>query len=144
MKIIEQISVFITNRPGRLCEVAGILSEGGVDIRALSLADTTDFGILRLIVDNPGKAEELLRAKDLTVRLTKVIAAKLDDRPGALHNVLRVLNDSGISVEYAYAFITRKNDDACVILRVEDNEKAIKILEENGIALLAAAEIYGI
>jgi hypothetical protein len=142
--LIDQLSVFVANRHGRLSEITEILAEANIDIRALSLADTTDFGILRLIVNNPSYAEERLKANGLTVRLTKVIAAKLDDVPGALSKVLRVLTKADISVEYAYAFITPKNADACVILRVEDNEKAIDVLTENGVKLSSPSEIYEI
>ena len=140
--IIDQLSVFVANRPGRLTEITGVLAEAGVDIRALSLADTTDFGILRLITDNPTLAEQKLREHGLTVRLTQVLAARLDDKPGALNSVLRVLTDAGISVEYAYAFITPKGDDACVILRVEDNASAAKALTAAGVKLLSPDEVY--
>ncbi len=92
--LIDQISVFVANQPGRLTDITGILSGAGIDIRALSLADTTDFGILRLIVSSPEKAESELRASGLTVRKTKVIAAKLEDKPGSLHSVLKVLKES--------------------------------------------------
>jgi len=143
MKIIDQISVFVANTPGRLSDITGILSDNSIDIRALSIADTADFGILRLIVNDPAKAVAALQAGGLTARITEVVAARLDDKPGALHGVLSALTENGISVEYAYAFITRRNDDACVILRVEDNEKAIGALEKSGVAMLSADEVYG-
>lgn len=142
--LIDQISIFVANQPGRLTEITSMLANAGIDIRALSLADTTDFGILRLIVNDPVAAEKTLKQHGLTVRKTKVIAAKLDDEPGALHRVLKILKDRGISVEYAYAFITRKNDDACVILRVEENDEAVQALSANGINLLEAEQIYKI
>jgi len=140
--LIDQISIFVANQPGRLTDITGILSGAGIDIRALSLADTTDFGILRLIVSSPEKAEAELRASGLTVRKTKVIAAKLDNKPGSLHSVLKVLKENNISVEYAYAFITPIDDRACVILRVEDNERAIRIFADSGIELLKPDDIY--
>jgi hypothetical protein len=142
--LIDQISVFIENKYGRLSDITGILSREGIDIRALSIADTTNFGILRLIVSNPEKAESALKAGGLTVSRTQVIAVRIEDKPGSLHGVLKVLKNEGISVEYAYAFITRKNDDAYVILRVEDNEKAVRVLKENGVSLLPASEVYTI
>ncbi len=142
--IIDQISVFVANKPGRLADITGVVSEASVDIRALSLADTTDFGILRLIVDNPSKAESVLRAEGLTVRRTKVIAARLEDKPGALHGVLKILTDAGISVEYAYAFINPKQEDACVILKVENNERAVDVFNKNGVPLLKPEEVYNI
>ena len=140
--LIDQISIFVSNQHGRLTDITSVLWDAGIDIRALSLADTTEFGILRLIVDDPNGAEEALKGRNVIVRKTKVIAARLDDTPGALNKVLKILTDVNISIEYAYAFITPKDDDACVILRVEDNERAIKTLTENGVKLLAPEDIY--
>ena len=140
--LIDQISIFVSNQHGRLTDITSVLVDAGIDIRALSLADTTEFGILRLIVSDPDAAEEALKGRNVIVRKTKVIAALLDDKPGALNSVLKVLTDVNISIEYAYAFITPKDDDACVILRVEENERAIKTLTENGVKLLAPQDIY--
>lgn len=140
---IHQISVFVENRAGRLADITGVLASNSIDIRALSIADTTDFGILRLIVDQPEKAVEALKAGGITVSKTEVIAAKLSDEPGALHKILSVLCDEGIVVEYVYAFLTRKDADACVILRVENNVKAVEALQRAGEKLLTGAEIYG-
>ncbi len=139
--LIDQISIFVANQPGRLTDVTSILFDAGVDIRALSLADTTDFGILRLIVSDHEKTEKVLKEKGLTVRRTKVIAAKMDDRPGALHRILKILTERDIAVEYAYAFITPKGDDACVILRVEENDVAVAALLAGGITLLTEKDI---
>jgi len=139
--LISQISIFVENKSGRLCEITGILSDAGVDIRALSIADTTNFGILRLIVSDPAKAEAALKAGGFTVNVTQVIGVHIEDKPGALHKVLQVLDGSGIGVEYAYAFITRTKDDAFVILRVEDNQKAINTLQANGVRLISVAEV---
>lgn len=142
--LIDQISVFVENKSGRLSDITGILKEESIDIRALSIADTTNFGILRLIVDNPEKAEAALKRGGLTVSRTQVVAVCLSDTPGSLNRVFELLKDQGISVEYAYAFITRKDDAAYVILRVEDNDKAIEVLSKNGVALLPASEVYAI
>lgn len=133
---IYQISVFIENKPGRLVEIIGTLSNNGIDIRALSVADTTDFGILRIIVNDPEKAIKVLKAADVTVSKTQVIAVLLDDTPGALTKVLEILNDASISVEYAYAFITHSKNHACVVLRVEDNDKAIEVLSAKGVSFV--------
>lgn len=141
---INQISVFIENRPGRLSAITKVLGDNDIDIRALSLADTTNFGILRLIVNDPEKAEKVLRENGFTVSRTKVIAVQVTDNPGGLHTTLEQLHSVGISVEYAYAFITRKTEGAFVILRVEDNEAAAKHLESSGVKLLTAEEIYSI
>lgn len=141
---IHQISVFVENKKGRLSEVMGIIAEGNIDIRALSLADTSDFGILRMIVDNPDKTIAAFREHGVMASITEVIAAELDDHPGALNNVLNVLAKVDISVEYIYAFITRKDQDAYVILRVEDNTAAAAALQEAGIRLLSPDEVYSI
>ncbi len=134
--LIKQISIFIENKPGRLTDVLAFLSNANVNLRALSLADAKDYGILRLIVDDPEKAETVLHGEGLTVSITQVTAIKLSDEPGALVTVLRLLSDSGIEVEYAYAFLTHKEDAACVIIRVEDNQKAAAILREKGIDMM--------
>ncbi len=140
--IISQISVFVENEFGRLSDVTEILTANQIDIRALSIADTTNFGILRLIVNAPEKALQVLREEGFTVSLTKVIAVRLEDTPGSLNNVLQALKKSDVSVEYAYAFITRKADDAYVILRIEDLDNAIAVLLREGFTLMAASQIY--
>ena len=142
--IIKQISVFLENKAGRLAQITEILAESGIDIRALSIADTTNFGILRLIVNNPTLAEAKLRESGLTVSLTDVIAIEISDKPGGLATALRSLNESNIGVEYMYAFIGTPHKRAFVILRVEDNEAAIKVLKDNGIGLLSTIDVYEI
>ncbi len=142
--LIKQVSVFIENKPGRLSEITDVLAKAGIDIRAFSIADTTDFGILRLIVNDPEKALNSLKENMMTVSVTKVIGVRMKDAPGALNEVLHILFDKGISVEYAYAFITRKKDNAYVILRVENNEEAIAILKDAGVTFLDPAEVYSI
>ena len=131
---IRQISVFVENKPGHLHEIIQILGEAKVDIRALSLADTTNFGILRLIVDDPDKAERVLSDHDFSVSITDVVGIRVSDKPGGLEKPLRVLLNAGIAVEYAYAFIGNTDQLASVILRVQDNQTAIAVLKENGIA----------
>lgn len=138
--IIYQISVFIENKPGRLSDIVATLAQNNIDIRALSIADTTDFGILRLIVNNPDLAIQVLSEKDLAVSKTQVIGVKLADQPGALSEVLNVLRDAGIGVEYAYAFITHSKTNACVILRVEDNEAAIAALSAKNFGFIESIE----
>ncbi|MDR1943380.1 MAG: ACT domain-containing protein [Synergistaceae bacterium] len=139
---IDQISIFVENRPGRLAEVTGILGDAGVDLRAMSIADTTDFGILRLIVDDAKRAKELLSSANCVFSLTQVLAVSIEDSPGSLAKVLRILSDANISVEYAYAFITRKRGDAYVIFRVEDNDRAIAVFEKNGVKTASAGELF--
>ena len=133
---ISQISVFIENKPGRLTEIIKVLSANGIDIRALSIADTTDFGILRIIASEPERAVQVLRAEGVTVSKTEVIGVLFDDKTGALLDVLEILNKESIAVEYAYAFITHSKTEASVILRVEDNAKAIKVLTDAGVSLV--------
>lgn len=138
--LLYQISVFIENKPGRLAEMIDLLAENGVDIRALSVADTADFGILRLIVNDPELAIRTLQEQGVTVTKTQVIGVKLSDTTGALSKVLALLAKAQIAVEYAYAFITHSRNEACVVLRVEDNERAISTLRENGVALVEAID----
>ena len=133
---IKQISVFVENKEGRLAEITETIAKAGVDIRALSIADTTDFGILRLIVDKPQETEKVLKEAGFTVSVTNVIAVGIDDVPGGFAKPMRVLANAHIDVEYMYAFISRDTKKAYVILRVNDNDTAIKALEEAGTVLL--------
>lgn len=134
--IIKQLSIFVENKQGRLAYITDILSKSGANIRALSIADTTDFGILRLIVDKPEESAEKLKEAGITVSVTNVIAIGIDDVPGAFSVPMKILADAGVDVEYMYAFITRKSEKAYVILRVADNDSAAKVLIENGVELL--------
>ena len=128
--IINQISIFVENKPGRLAEILGVLSQNGVDIRALSIADTTDFGILRLIVDDSKKENGYV------VSITEVIGVCLTDKPGALKAVMDVLNQNNISVEYVYAFIGGNKGEALVVFKVADNTQAIEVFKKNGIKVI--------
>ena len=138
---IDQISIFIENRQGRMAEITKLLADGGIDIRALSIADTTDYGILRLIVNNPEKATELLKENHVTATITKVLAIAIDDKPGGLNKAITILSEKGVDVEYMYAFLNPRKDTAFVILRVADNEKAVAILKDGGIELMSNADI---
>ena len=141
---VKQISVFVENKPGRLAEITSILRDNNIDIRALTLADTTKFGILRLIVDDPDSAEKALKRAALTVSLTSVIVIGVDDRPGGLCNALNLLSANGVAVEYMYAFISREASRAFVILRVDDEEKSVEVLTEGGFRLLDQSDIDAI
>ena len=142
---VKQISVFMENRAGRLEEITGILARAGINIRALSLADTSDFGILRLIVNDPEKAANILKQNAFTVRENEVIATEVDDKPGGLHEILNLFSKAGISIEYMYAFLERKHDDhAVLIIRVEAAAKAVKMLQDAGKHLLTADEAYSL
>lgn len=129
---IKQISAFVENRPGRIAEITEILAENDIDLRALSIADTADFGILRIIVDNPDEVAVILKENKVTVSLTDVIAIKLPDKPGALNYLLKLLSDNRISVEYLYAFVApSENGSACVVIRTDNPQAAAEILRIN-------------
>ena len=133
--IIKQLSVFLENRAGRLAEITGLLSEGGVNIRALSIADTTHFGVLRFIADEPEQAQAVLRQNAVTVSQTDVIAVCVDDQPGGLSGVLGCLAQRGMQVEYLYAFVSREQGKAGVILRMAeecDLREAARVLTDLG------------
>lgn len=140
--LIKQISVFVENKSGRLAEITSVLANNGIDIRALSIADTTDFGILRLIVDQPDKAQQVLKDAGMTVSLTNVIAIGIEDTPGAFAKAMKVLSDAGIGIEYMYAFISRDEGRACVLLRVTDNEEAVVVLRKNSIEIFEEDKVY--
>lgn len=133
---VKQISVFIENRSGRLREVADVLGKNSINIRALSLADTSDYGILRLIVDRPASAVGILKTAGFTLSETDVIAVEVCDKPGGLAEVLDVLGDAGINVEYMYAFVEKSSNNAVMIFRIEDVDSAIETLKNKNITML--------
>jgi hypothetical protein len=139
---VKQISVFLENKSGRLAGVTKALVDNNISIRALSIADTTDFGILRLIVSDPEKAVNILKAEDFTVSETNVIAVQIPDKPGGLAGVLQILDSSGINIEYMYAFVGKSGANAVVVFRVEDIDRAITLLQQKGVDLLSGAQIY--
>ncbi|MEJ2698705.1 MAG: ACT domain-containing protein [Desulfuromonadales bacterium] len=139
---VEQISIFIENKSGRLAEVTRVLGEAGVNIRALSLADTSDFGILRLIVDKTDPAKRALKERGFTVNKTEVVAVEVPDRPLGLSGILLILDRAGVNVEYMYAFVERCGDNAVIIFRFDNPEEAIRVLLKNGIAVLKGERVY--
>ncbi|MBC7360160.1 ACT domain protein [Desulfacinum infernum DSM 9756] len=139
---VEQISVFLENKAGRLAEVTRILSEAGVNIRALSLADTSDFGILRLIVNDNEKAKQALKAGGFTVGKTDVVAVEVEDRPGGLHRILDILRKAGINVEYMYAFVQQSGNNAVIIFRFDNLDEAVRVLTENGVTVINGSKVY--
>lgn len=138
---VEQIAVFLENKSGRLAEITAILAENNINIRALSVADTADFGILRLIVDKVELAKKVLKENGFTVGKTNVLAVEVPDKTGGLATVLKSINHAGLNVEYMYAFVNKTGENAVLIFRFEDMDKAIASLQENGFTLLSGEQI---
>ncbi|MCH5202196.1 MAG: hypothetical protein J1F17_03215 [Oscillospiraceae bacterium] len=136
---IKQLSVFVENKSGKLLETVKALADAKIDIRAMSIADTKDFGILRLIVSDIDGAKNVLEDSIYTV--TDVVAAEMKDESGALYHIMSVLGNADINIDYMYAFTSTVNSGAYVVLRVDDNNATEKVLEENGIKVLASADI---
>ena len=139
---VEQISIFIENKFGRLAEVTRILGDAGINIRTLSLADTSDFGILRLIVNDTEKAKAVLKERGFTVSKTEVVAVEIPDRPGGLADVLQALDTDGINVEYMYAFVERTEANAVMIFRFDETAKAIATLTAKNFTVLPGEKLY--
>jgi len=140
---IKQLSIFVENRVGALLDVTSVLRESGIDMRAFSVAETTDFGIVRLIVNKPSEARDKLKAAGLTVVETPVIGVLLEDTPGTFHSVLETLFKANVSIEYTYAFAKNSGSHkAYMMLRVENTEKAAKALADSGFTLLAPGDVY--
>ncbi|MDS1030473.1 ACT domain-containing protein [Bacillota bacterium LX-D] len=139
---IKQISVFLENKSGRLASVTKTLAQNNINIRALSIADTSDFGILRLIVDQPEFAYQKLKANGFTVSETEVIGVAMPDEPGGLAKVLQELEESEINIEYLYAFLSKSHENALVIFRVENIDEAIVKLTDKGLKVLPGDQIY--
>ncbi|MBO8127670.1 MAG: ACT domain-containing protein [Peptococcaceae bacterium] len=141
---VKQISIFLENKSGRLASVCRILADNDINIRALSIADTSDFGILRLIVNQPEKAYQVLKEQGFTVSETDVVAVEIPDAPGGLAQVLEILAQKEINIEYLYAFVSKSAGNALVMLKVEDLESAVEVLTQNGIRVPSTGEIYRI
>lgn len=138
---IKQLSIFVENRKGGLAEILSELGEKGIDICALALADTTDFGILRLIVNDSARAEEILREHGVAVKINNVLGIAVDDRPGGLSAALAVLNQAGLAIEYMYAFVGDNDRHAMVVLRTDDDQKALQALASEGVSILSEADL---
>jgi hypothetical protein len=139
--MVRQISVFLENKFGRLLEATEAIGQAGVNIRALSVADTSDFGILRCIVSDTDKALKLLKEKGFTASATPVVAAEVPDVPGGLAKLLSIPRENDINVEYLYAFVAKSGDNAIVILRVEDIEGTKKLFEKGGVRVLTEEQV---
>lgn len=139
---VQQISVFLENKAGRLSEVTGILAEARINIRALAVADTSDFGVLRLIVDDNERAKAILKENGFTVGKTDVVAVEVEDKPGGLNKILEILNVSQINVEYMYAYVRHASKDAVMIFRFDDIDAAVMVLTDNGINVIDGKNLY--
>ncbi|AIY90912.1 ACT domain-containing protein [Geoglobus acetivorans] len=131
-RIIKQLSVFAENKPGKLATITGKLFQNNINIRAFTIAEAGDFGIIRMVVDNTDLAYRVLREAGFTVSLTEVLAVEVADEPGSLYRIAKALGDAGVNIEYVYAFTSEKHK-ALIILRVDDIENAIKVLEQEGV-----------
>ena len=139
---IQQLSLFLENKPGQLMEPCRLLARAGVNIRTLALADTQEFGILRLIVSDWQKAAEILRNAGYVLNLTEVLAVEVPDRPGGLVHLLETIENSGANIEYMYAFTSGRQDKAVLIFRFERPDEAIELLQVAGINVLESVEVY--
>ncbi len=138
---VEQIAVFLENKSGRLADISSVLAENNINIRALSVADTVDFGILRLIVDKVDEAKKVLKENGFTVGKTNVIAVEVADQTGGLAAVLKTVEAAGLNVEYMYAFVNKSGENAILIFRFDDMDKAIAELQKAQFTLLSDAQI---
>lgn len=141
---LEQLSIFLENRSGRLAEITGVLARERISIRALSLADTADFGILRLIVTQTARAVQVLREGGFTVVTNAMVALEVPDRPGGLWEILKVLEGAGINVEYMYAFVHKATENAIIIFRFDEPDKASVVLRTAGVRVLTGEEVYAL
>ena len=139
---VKQLSIFLENQSGRLAEVMQSLGKENVNIRALSLADTSGFGILRLILNDIQKGKEVLRGHGFTVSETDVLGVEIPDRPGGLASVLGILAENDINIEYMYAFVQKNSENAVVIFRIENIDNAIEALQAKGVNILKAQDLY--
>ena len=139
-----QISVFLENKSGRLAELTSALAKASVNVRALSLAETIDYGVLRLIVDKPAEARKALSEAGFTVTETEVVAVEMPDRPGGLAGIVDLVTQSGLNIEYLYAFVGQRGENAVVIFRIDDVKAAVAALQQGGARILSADELSAI
>lgn len=141
---IKQLSIFIENQPGRLYKALEILAQENINIRALSLADTSEFAILRLVVNSPEKGMEILEKNNFIVKLTDIIGVELDDTPGGLTKVLKILNDENIDLEYLYAFTHDQTSKAILLMHANDLDEMINVLDSNNAKIVPADVVYNL
>ncbi|HPB68283.1 MAG TPA: ACT domain-containing protein [Candidatus Omnitrophota bacterium] len=141
---ITQLSVFLENKKGRLYDVASALGGAGIDIKALIIAESGEFGVLRMVVSDPGRAVEVLKEHGLVASITDIVAVEVNDHPGGLAAVLKILDEYDINVEYMYAFVEKNTDKAVVVFRFDDLDKAIATLTKNHVRVLGKKDIQGL
>ncbi|MGI6161688.1 MAG: ACT domain-containing protein [Christensenellales bacterium] len=141
---VKQVSVFIENKKGRLAALTKLLSDNNIDLIALSIADTTNFGILRCIVNDTAAALDALRAAGFTASTTDVLAVEVPDKPGGLAEVLSIIDKADISVEYLYSFVRTQNDNALIIFRMEDTRGALEVLKKSGVTMLSQEQVVAL
>ncbi|MGM0419324.1 MAG: ACT domain-containing protein [Thermodesulfobacteriota bacterium] len=139
---VEQLSIFLENKIGRLAEVSKILADAKINIRALSIADTADFGVLRILVDNVEKAKNTLKDKGFTVGETEVVGVEVPDEPGGLYSILQTLETEDINVEYMYAFVNQNQGNAIMIFRFDNLDRAVELLVEKGFNVIPGSQLY--
>jgi hypothetical protein len=139
---VEQITIFLENKPGGLEKVTKILKDAPINIRTLAVADTSDFGIVRLIVNNVELATKVLKESGFTVSRTTVVAVEVPDRPGGLHSILEVLAKENINIAYMYAFVEKSGENAVMLFRFDQQDAAIDVLLKNGITVLPGEKLY--
>jgi len=140
----KQVSVFLENKKGRLAEVTKLLTDEGINIRALSLADMADFGVLRLIVNDRARCMQVLKSHDFVAQETDVIAVEIEDKPGGLNRILAVLDRDGINIEYIYAFLEKSGANAIMVCKIDDARRAVETLQKNGITILPEAVVQNL
>ena len=139
---VEQISIFLENKPGTLQQATRVLKDANINIRTLSVAETADFGILRLIVNDVEKANKVLKDSGFQVSKTPVVAVEVPDRPGGLHSVMEAVSKEGINVEYLYAFVEKSGENAVILFRFDNPEKANDILTKNNFTVVPGKKLY--
>ena len=141
---IKQLSIFLQNRMGSLSKPVEVLTENEINIKAMCMADTSEFGILRLVVDNPEKGQEVLSENNFLVKITEIIGVEMNDTPGGLTTVLKVIKDNGIDLEYLYAFTHDKVGKAILLLHADNIDELISVLQDNNIVIVPSEEAYNL
>ena len=142
--MVKQISVFLENKCGRLVKITQILGKNNINIRALTIADTSDFGILRIIVDQPEKANQVLKEEGFIVTETEVVAVEVSDDPGGLAGILTYLEEAEINIEYLYSFVEKPAQDALILMRLDNAEKGVEVLQKNNVTIIEGEHIYSL